>query len=101
MDLGSNETKQFTMDRLLNNNSTTSKSIDDIEFASHLHGGPRTGTAGNGQSTIDNAVAWFAAFHTTSIGPILQRAIPCVCYGRCLAKRGRHKRVAAVQTCRK
>lgn len=79
MDLNGSETKQFTMDRLLEGSSPTAEEYQlTLEFASSpawyaLQALPVLSDPAN-----DNAVAWFASYYSTSLGAHIGGSYPRV-----------------------
>lgn len=79
MDLNGGQTKEFTMDRLINRSSQT---IQDyrltLEFASNPAWYAVQALPVLGEPESDNAVSWFASYYANSLGAHIGEAFPKV-----------------------
>lgn len=79
MDLNGSETKQFTMDRLLESSSPTAEEYRlTLEFASSPAWYAVQALPVLSDPASDNAVAWFAAYYSTSLGAYIGKSYPRV-----------------------
>lgn len=79
MDLNGSETKQFTMDRLLASSSPTAEEYRlTLEFASSPAWYAVQALPVLSDPASDNAVAWFAAYYSTSLGAYIGKSYPRV-----------------------
>ena len=79
MDLNGSETKQFTMGRLLESSSPTAEEYRlTLEFASSPAWYAVQALPVLSDPASDNAVAWFAAYYSTSLGAFIGKSYPRV-----------------------
>ena len=79
MDLNGSEKKQFTMERLLESSSPTAEEYRlTLEFASSPAWYAVQALPVLSDPASDNAVAWFAAYYSTSLGDFIGKSYPRV-----------------------
>ena len=79
MDISGNETKTFTMDRLLKDGSSTREDYRlTLEFASNPAWYAVQALPVLGVPTSENAVSWFASYYANSLGAHIGKAYPKV-----------------------
>lgn len=79
LDVNGNQSKTFTMDRLLNNPSESARDYRlTLEFASNPAWYALQALPVLGEPVSDNAVSWFASFYANTLGAHIGKAYPKV-----------------------
>ena len=79
MDVNGNQTKEFTMDRLINRSSNTLQDYRlTLEFTSNPAWYAVQALPVLGEPESDNAVSWFASYYANSLGAHIGEAFPKV-----------------------
>jgi hypothetical protein len=77
LDVNGNQSKTFTMDRLLNNPSESARDYRlTLEFASNPAWYALQALPVLGEPVSDNAVSWFASFYANTLGAHIGKAYP-------------------------